>query len=113
MVDAFLAAGRKRIGTFVQDDAYGMIKWKQAQGKLQSWGLDFTNPDFVAFAQAHGAHGHRIEKTADLLPKLKQCLGQPGVHIIDVPIDYSSTDHQMIVNIEAAGPRCPSQPTRA
>ncbi len=86
----------------LNDSAYGMIKWKQSEVRLDNFGLDFTNPDFVMFAQAHGAHGHRIEKTEDLLPKLKECLSSRGVHIIDVPIDYSSNDHLMLANIEAA-----------
>jgi len=86
----------------LNDSSYGMIKWKQSEVKLSNFGLDFTNPDFVALARAHGAHGHRITNTADLLPTLKECLSQRGVHIIDVPIDYSSTDHQMIANIESA-----------
>lgn len=72
------------------DSAYGMIQWKQAEMGMQNWGLDFSNPDFVAFAKAHGAHGLRIEKTEDLLPALKRCLETPGTHLIDVPIDYSS-----------------------
>lgn len=71
------------------DSAYGMIQWKQAEMGMQNWGLDFSNPDFVAFAKAHGAHGLVIEKTEDLLPTLKQCLETPGTHLIDVPIDYS------------------------
>jgi acyl-CoA reductase-like NAD-dependent aldehyde dehydrogenase len=86
----------------LNDSAYGMIKWKQSEVQLDNFGLDFTNPDFVMFAQAHGAHGHRIEKTEDLLPKLKECLSSRGVHIIDVPIDYSSSDHLMLANIETA-----------
>ncbi len=79
----------------LNDNAYGMIKWKQSENGQRNFGLDFKNPDFVAFAECHGAHGHRIEKTADFLPQLKQCLEMKGVHIIDVPIDY--TDEKLNV----------------
>jgi acetolactate synthase-1/2/3 large subunit len=73
----------------LNDSAYGMIKWKQSEVKLQDFGLDFKNPDFVAFARAHGAKGQRIKRTKDLLPALKWALAGKGVHVIDVPIDYS------------------------
>ncbi len=84
--------GMNFVVLILNDSGYGMIKWKQDAMKLQSWGLDFGNPDFVAYANAYGAHGHRIEKAGDFLPKLKECLNAPGVHIIDVPIDYSQNE---------------------
>ncbi len=86
----------------LNDNAYGMIKWKQAENKQESFGLDFKNPDFVALAAAHGAHGHRIERTQDLLPMLKECLGSKGVHIIDVPIDYTTGERLKLVDLDAA-----------
>ncbi|GAB4558397.1 MAG: acetolactate synthase large subunit [Haliangiales bacterium] len=76
----------------LRDDAYGMIKWKQSAMKLDSWGLDFGNPDFVTYAESYGARGHRVEKTEDLLPLLQKCLNTPGVDLIDVPVDYSVND---------------------
>ena len=76
----------------LNDSGYGMIKWKQNSMKLTSWGLDFGNPDFVQYANSYGAHGHRIKKAEELLPKLTECLNAPGVHVIDVPIDYSQNE---------------------
>jgi acetolactate synthase-1/2/3 large subunit len=73
----------------LRDDGYGMIRWKQQSMGLSDYGLDFDNPDFVAYAAAYGARGVRIERTDDFLPTLKQALDTPGVHILDVPIDYS------------------------
>ncbi len=76
----------------LRDDAYGMIKWKQKQMQLSDFGLDFGNPDFVAYAAAYGAQGHRIEESEALRPLLSQCLREGGVHLIDVPTDYSDDD---------------------
>lgn len=76
----------------LNDSGYGMIKWKQDAGGFNSFGLDFTNPDFVTYAKAYGAHGHRVTKTNELTTLLKKTLETPGVHIIDVPIDYSEND---------------------
>ena len=44
----------------LRDNAYGMIKWKQAHMGLSDFGLDYGNPDFVAYADSYGAHGHRV-----------------------------------------------------
>jgi acetolactate synthase-1/2/3 large subunit len=73
----------------LRDDGYGMIRWKQESMGFQSFGLGFQNPDFVAVASAYGAHGVRVERTEDFLPTLQRSLATPGVHVIDVPIDYS------------------------
>ncbi|ACY17775.1 acetolactate synthase large subunit [Haliangium ochraceum] len=76
----------------LRDDAYGMIKWKQTAMGLGDYGLDFQNPDFVKYAESYGAHGHRLERTEDLQSLVERCLSTPGVHVIDVPVDYSSND---------------------
>jgi acetolactate synthase-1/2/3 large subunit len=76
----------------VRDDAYGMVKWKQSHLGLADFGLDVGNPDFVKYAASYGASGHRISAAAELVPKLEQCLKQPGIHVIDVPVDYSEND---------------------
>ena len=73
----------------VNDSAYGMIKWKQQDMGFEYFGLDFVNPDFVRYAESYGAKGHRISRTADLEPLIKKCFEVPGVHLIDVPVDYS------------------------
>ena len=58
----------------LRDDAYGMIKWKQANMGLEDFGLDYGNPDFVKYAESYGAHGHRVTSAAELLPLLSRCL---------------------------------------
>ncbi|MDF1821524.1 MAG: acetolactate synthase large subunit [Alcanivoracaceae bacterium] len=82
----------------LRDDAYGMIKWKQAQMDYHDFGLDFGNPDFVAYARAYGASGHLIESTADIAPTLERCFNEGGVHVVDAPVDY--TDNDRILNNE-------------
>ncbi|WP_444922034.1 acetolactate synthase large subunit [Microbulbifer sp. CnH-101-G] len=76
----------------LRDDAYGMIKWKQSMMELKNFGLDFGNPDFVAYAKSYGAEGHRIEATDELKPMIEKCCKEGGVHLIDVPMDYSHND---------------------
>ena len=76
----------------LRDDAYGMIKWKQADMGFEDFGLDYGNPDFVKYAQSYGAHGHRVESASALLPLMENCHVSPGVHVIDCPIDYADND---------------------
>jgi len=76
----------------LRDDAYGMIKWKQANMGLKDFGLDYDNPDFVKYAESYGAQGHRVTSSGELLPLLSRCLDAPGVHLVEVPVDYSDND---------------------
>ncbi|MCA3870241.1 MAG: acetolactate synthase large subunit, partial [Burkholderia sp.] len=62
------------------------------------YAMTLQNPDFVAYAQSYGAHGHRVESADDLEPLLRECFSSPGVHVIDVPIDYS--DNERVLNRE-------------
>lgn len=75
----------------LRDNAFGMIKWKQEGMGLTNFGLDYGNPDFIKYAEAYGAAGHRVTSAENLKPILEGCLNSPGVHLIDVPIDYSES----------------------
>jgi acetolactate synthase-1/2/3 large subunit len=77
----------------LNDGSYGMIRWKQANMGFKDWGLTYGNPDFVAYARAHGAHGHRVESAESLGALIRQCLDSAGVQLIEVPVDYSQNDH--------------------
>jgi acetolactate synthase-1/2/3 large subunit len=73
----------------VNDNGYGMIKWKQGSMGLVDYGLSFGNPDFVKLAESFGAAGHKLHAESDFKPTLNKALQAGGVHIIDLPIDYS------------------------
>jgi len=73
----------------LQDDAYGMIRWKQAVDKFVDFGMTFGNPDFVSYAQAYGARGSRVESIEDFVPVLQSAFDQGGVHVVVAPVDYS------------------------
>lgn len=76
----------------LNDSAYGMIKWKQANMDFDDFGLDFNNPDFIKYADSYGASGHRLSSADELVPLLQSCLDAGGVHLIDAPVDYSEND---------------------
>ena len=73
----------------LNDSAYGMIKWKQEGEGFENYGLDFDNPDFVKYAESFGAIGHRPETHDEFETILDTALNTKGVHLIDLPVDYS------------------------
>ena len=84
----------------LNDSAYGMIRWKQANMGLKDWGLEYGNPDFVKYAESYEAFGHRVESSDSLSDILKHSLETPGVHLIDCPVDYSENDEILNVKIK-------------
>jgi acetolactate synthase-1/2/3 large subunit len=82
-----------RIGTPIlvliwNDGGYGLIDWHQRRRFGRTSHVDFTNPDFVAYAESFGAVGYRIEQAADLLPTLERALADDTVVVVDCPVDY-------------------------
>ncbi|RUM41589.1 MAG: acetolactate synthase large subunit [Desulfocapsa sp.] len=76
----------------LRDDGYGMIKWKQKGMDFPDFGLDFHNPDFIQYAESYGAKGYRITENGTFNSVLSRCLNKPGVHLIEVPVDYSENE---------------------
>ncbi|MFY9089384.1 acetolactate synthase large subunit [Arcobacter aquimarinus] len=73
----------------LNDNAYGMIKWKQTGMGFETFGLDLDNPDFVKYAESYGAHGHRPQSVEEFTETLEKCVNGKGVHLIDLAVDYS------------------------
>ncbi|MGV1947587.1 MULTISPECIES: acetolactate synthase large subunit [unclassified Agrobacterium] len=80
----------------IKDNAYGMIRWKQAIDRLTDFGMSFGNPDFVKYAEAYGAKGTRVERIEDLETTLDNAFKGGGVHLVEVPIDYSENERVLI-----------------
>ena len=71
-----------------EDNAYGLIAWKQEASFGSHTDLSFGNPDWLQLAAAFGWRGHRIDHSADLKPTLERALAEPGPSLVVVPIDY-------------------------
>lgn len=87
----------------LNDNAYGMIKWKQTGMQFSDFGLDLENPDFVKYAEAYGARGYRIKSCQEFSTTLQHCLTTHGVHLVEVPITYATSD---ILQVRAGGFTC-------
>lgn len=82
-----------RIGTSIvvlifNDSNYGLIKWKQEDQYGKSCYTNFTNPDFVKFAESMHAKGYRVENAENLIPVLEEAFKQIVPVIIDCQVDY-------------------------
>jgi len=71
-----------------EDNAYGLIAWKQQSQFGHHTDLSFGNPQWMLLAKAFGWHGHRVENSADLQKTLKSAFSESGPSLIVVPIDY-------------------------
>jgi len=88
----------------LNDNSYGMIKWKQAGMGFENFGLDLGNPDFVKFAESFGAKGYRPDSCEDFAQTLEKCVNGKGVHLIDLAVDYSL--NHSILNDLLANKQC-------
>ena len=83
---------RERIALAVliwEDDAYGLIRWKMDLELGHHVEVEFSNPDFVAYAESFGARGYRVGAAGDLLPMLEEALSADTVSVITCPVDYT------------------------
>jgi acetolactate synthase-1/2/3 large subunit len=88
--------GLNLVVVILNDSAYGMIRWKQSVDGFPDFGMTFGNPDFVRYAEAYGAKGSRVSAVEDLFPVLEAAFEGGGVHLVDVPIDYSENTRVLI-----------------
>ncbi|CAM6019689.1 unnamed protein product [Sphagnum balticum] len=75
----------------LNDNGFGMIKWKQNAGGYSMFGLDLKNPNFVAYANSYGAKGYCVRSANELSWMLHDCIfgSTSGVKLIEVPLDYT------------------------
>ena len=83
-----------RLGTAVvnviwENNAFGSIVWKQERKFGRHFGTDFTNPDFVAFAESFGMPAWRCESADDFAARLGHALTLDVPSVVVLPIDYS------------------------
>jgi acetolactate synthase I/II/III large subunit len=80
----------------IEDQAYGMIRWKQSVDGFPDFGMTFSNPDFVKYAEAYGAKGTRVNAIGELQSALRNAFADRGVHLVIVPVDYSENQRVLV-----------------
>jgi acetolactate synthase-1/2/3 large subunit len=93
--------GLNLVVLILEDNAFGMIRWKQAADGFPDFGMTFGNPDFVAYAKAYHVKGSHVESADGLAPALEAAFAAGGVHVVLVPVDYSENIRVLIDELRA------------
>ncbi|MBA2653387.1 MAG: acetolactate synthase large subunit [Tatlockia sp.] len=88
----------------IEDNAFGMIRWKQAIDHFPDFGMTFTNPDFVKYAEAYGAKGTKVETIDSFQSILENAFIAGGVHLVVFPIDYSENKRVLVDELQQRMP---------
>jgi acetolactate synthase I/II/III large subunit len=106
--DGSIQMNIQELGTAVQYgvDIKVIILNNYFLGMVRQWQEKFYNerysysamsvPNFVKLAEAYGARGFRIEKPAELAPRMKEAFATPGPVLIDVVIPKEEAVMPMI-----------------
>ncbi|MEK9709479.1 MAG: acetolactate synthase large subunit [Alphaproteobacteria bacterium] len=83
----------------LNDSSYGMIRWKQAGMGFKDWGLEYDNPDFSMYAKSYGVTPHKIHENDSLPLVIDEAFNAGGVHLIDLPVDYTDNVKDLISDL--------------
>jgi acetolactate synthase I/II/III large subunit len=73
----------------MRDNTYDMVGFQEQLKYARTSGVQLGDYDIAHYAAAFGAKGIRVSGMTEFEGALKQSLNEPGVTIIDVPVDYS------------------------
>lgn len=88
-LETALRVGAHFVVLILNDQTFGMIKWKQIKEFGRPAFIDFRNPDFVRYAESFGARGYRVGAADELASVLAAALAANTVAVIDCPVDFS------------------------
>ena len=88
-LETALRLGLELVVLIWNDSKYGLIEWHQLRRFGRPSHIEFTNPDFVRYAESFGARGYRVASAAELQPVMREALSDGTVSVIDCPVDYS------------------------
>jgi acetolactate synthase-1/2/3 large subunit len=71
-----------------EDDAYGLIAWKQEGHFGRRIDLSFTNPQRSLLAQSFGWSHHAVTGASEVTSALEDAFAHQGPSLVVVPIDY-------------------------
>ncbi len=95
--------GKNFVAMVWEDQAYGLIAWKQHTTFGRHTELSFTNPDWIKLGESFGWYAQRVERSRDLAGALESAFTDPRPGLVVVPIDYRENPllTERLGNIEA------------
>ncbi len=78
------------VALILNDNAFGFVKWEQKNKGFAGFGADYSNPDFVKYAESYGAVGMKVGEGDNLSELLRKAFSLKTVVLIECPIDYSA-----------------------
>ena len=85
------------VAVVFNDSLYGNVSRSQLRSLGATVGTTLHNPDFVAFAEAFGAHGIRATTPDELAAEISAAFKRPDVPtVIEVPVDEMPSPWPMI-----------------
>ena len=73
----------------MRDNAYNMVAFQEELKYGRASGVQLGDYDITHYAAAFGANGIRVDSLDEFEQAFTRSLTEPGVTIIDVPVDYS------------------------
>lgn len=70
------------------DSEYGLITWHQMREFGRPSHIEFSNPDFIKYAESFGAKGFRVNSAEEFSSVMQSALNCGTVAIVDCPVDY-------------------------
>jgi acetolactate synthase-1/2/3 large subunit len=71
------------------DGRYGVIELNQQRRFGRTFGVEFTNPDLVQYANSFGLPAWRVEQADDFRSMLRRALDMDVPTLIEVPVDHT------------------------
>ncbi len=71
-----------------RDGSYNLVKIQQQEAYKKTFGISFSNPDFVRYAESFGTRAFRITKPSQIRQTLTKAFAIKTPTVIDVAIDY-------------------------
>ena len=72
-----------------EDNAYGLISWKQENMFGHHTDLGFDNPNWEYLAKSFGWNSHLCDDSKDFKNILLEAIGEKGPSLMVIPIDYN------------------------
>ncbi len=88
-IETALRYGIALVVLILNDNAFGFIKWEQQGKGFKNFGLDYSNPDFVKYAESYGAEGIKVNNGDVLSEVLEDAFSRKKAVLVECPVDYS------------------------